>query len=104
MQIKTITGWHDRQRAIAFSHLQTKPLERTQALRLRQRHANHFTGSGNTQRHWLCDWHVGQHIIYRTARGSWHAANVDDQLGDALDVLHRVAGVNATLKPVTGVG
>ena len=42
-------------------------------------------------------------VIHGTAGGVGRAADVDDQLGDALDVLHREARVHATLEAVTGI-
>ena len=104
MQVKTVAGRCDRQDAITFYQRQAEALEHLHALRLCQGHANDF----DSARHAQCDGCSGGQInlciVHRAAGCVWRAANVDDELGDALNVLHRLARVYAAFKTVTRIG
>ena len=59
------------------------------ALRLRDGHADHLGGAVDAQRHRLGFRQVQHLVVHRTG---FAAADVDDELRDALDVLYRQAG------------
>ena len=66
----------------------------------RSRRYNFSTDAG----HWLGNRHIGLHIVHRAAYRGCCAANVNDQLRDALNVFNRVSRVNPALKSVTCIG
>ena len=104
LQVKAVAGRQHGQRAWAFGHGQTKALERISALGLRQRHTDHFDGACYAQG----DGHDGRQadldVVNGAALGGRCTANIQDQLRDALNVLHSLARVHATLKAVAGIG
>jgi hypothetical protein len=71
------------------------------ALLLRERHANDFDRTGHAQRDGRNRWQVQNLVIDRADLGLGRAADVQHQLGDALDVLLRQLRVHATLKTVS---
>ena len=70
-------------------------------MRLRERHADHLGRAIDAQRDRLA---LRQRDDLVTHRPGIAAADVDDELGDALDMLDRQSGVDAALEAVPGVG
>ena len=104
LQIEPETGRRHGDGALAFGHLQTQAAQGISALLLCERHANDFDRPGHAQGHGRDDRQVQNLVIDGADLGLGRAANVQHQLGDALDVLHRQLRVHAALKAVTGIG
>ncbi|OIQ70678.1 hypothetical protein GALL_477080 [mine drainage metagenome] len=73
-------------------------------MRLRQGHTQHLGGTSDPQ----CDndrlGHSHLLVIHRAANCLCSTANVNDELGDALNVLNGQVGVNTAFEPVPGIG
>ena len=104
LQVKAETGRRHGNGALAFAHLQAQTTQCVGALLLRERHADDFDRTGHAQRDGCDRGHIQSLVVDGADLGVGRAANVQHQLGDALDVLHRQLRVNATLEAVTGIG
>ena len=90
-----------RQLALPFGERKTKAHKNISALRLRDRHANHLRRARDAQSHWRTGGHVSDLVVHRAR---FAAADVQHQLGDALDMRHGERWINSALKAVPGVG
>ena len=88
------------QHALALHHTQAQPLQSVHALLLRQWHTNHLGGTGHTQSDRCALGQRRLHIADRATACVGRATNLQHQLGNALNVLHRVLRVHAALKTV----
>ena len=86
---------------LAADDLDAALAQRAGALFLRQRHADHAVGAGHAQGHRTLLGQLDRVIVDRAGLAT---ADVQHQLGDALDVLHRQLRVHTTLEAVTGIG
>ena len=84
--------------------MQTKALERVSALGLRQRHTNHLDSPRHAQRDGHDRRQADLYVVNGAALCGRRAAYIENQLRDALNVLHSLARVHATLKAVAGIG
>ena len=88
---------------------QQDPVDETER-KLQQRiaqqmgHANDFVGTGHAQCDGLANWHVQLLIIDRANLRCRCTANINDQLGDALNVFNRAFRVDTALKAMARVG
>ena len=78
--------------------------ERQGTLLYRNRHAQYFLCALHPHSHRLGLRHVDLLVIHRAAHGCWRTADVQNQLGDALDMLHGEQRVDAPLKSVPRIG
>ena len=104
LQIEAVAGRRYRQRSLSFNNRQPQALERIQALGLGERHANHFDRARYAQSDRCRLGQVDLCIVHGAADGIGRAANIDDELGNALDVFYRLPRVYTALKTVTSIG
>ena len=104
LQIKTEARRRYGDGSFGFCDLQTQATQSVSALLLRQRHTNHLDRTGHAQRDGLDGWNVQRLVVDGADLCLWRAANVEHQLGDALDVLHRQLRVHTTFESVTRIG
>ena len=78
--------------------------ERQGTLLYRNRHAQYFLRASYPHGYRLGLRHVNLLVIHRAAYGCWRPADVQNQLGDAFDVLHGELRVDAPLKSVPRIG
>jgi hypothetical protein len=104
LQVEAEARRRDGERALALRHRQAQALERVQALRLRERHADHLGGTCHAQGDGCGLGHVDLLVVHGAACGVRRAADVDDQLGDALDVFDGLPGIDAALEAVARIG
>jgi hypothetical protein len=104
LQIKAVRRRRDRDGAITFGQGQTQSASASLHCVLRQRHAHDFGGTRHAQGDRFCGRHGDLLVINGAAGGLWGTANIDDELGNALDMLHRQLGSTPRSKAVTGIG
>ena len=104
LDVKAPARRRDHQHARRLSGGQAQPLHHAQALRLSHRHADHLGGTLDAQRHGLGLGQRSDLIINRTAGGFRRAADVDDELREAFDVLDGESRIHAALEAVAGIG
>ena len=104
LQIKTEAGRRDGDGTLAFGHLQAQTAQGVCALLLCERHADDFDRTGHAQRDGLDHRDVQRLVIDGADFCIGRTANVQHQLGDAFDVLHRQLRVHAAFKAVTCIG
>ncbi|GCL48442.1 hypothetical protein NIES3787_41610 [Microcystis aeruginosa NIES-3787] len=104
LQIKPIGRGLHRHHTFALRHWQAQTLQSIRALRLGERHANDFGSTRHTQRHRRGLGYIGLLVIHRATGGGRCAANIDDELRNALNVFHRQAGVHTPLETVPCFG
>ena len=104
LYVETIRGWGHRDYAIGLRQRQAQTLQHFHALRLSDRHADHLGCARHAQAHRSGLGHIGLQIVNRPAGGLRRSANLHDQLGNALDVLHRQFGIHTTLEAVPRIG
>ena len=104
LNIKPPARWRDGHAALGFGECQPKAPKHISALLLAHGHAGHLSRTCHAQHHGL-GFRQAQHLIIdRPADCVFPAADVEDELGDALDMLDRALGVHTTLETVAGVG
>ncbi len=102
--VKAIAGGGDRHHTFRLGHRQPQALERIHALGLGQRHTNNLGRARHAQCDRLRRGQVDGVVIDGAASRLGRAADVDHELRNALDVLHRQAGVHTALKAMARVG
>ena len=103
LQIKTVARRQHRDQPWRLCQRQTEPTQSISALSLGERHANDFARPCHPQLHRQGWRQIDLLVINWPALGCWRAADVKNQLRDAFDVLHGLAGIDTPLKAVPGV-
>ena len=103
-QIETIGRGTNTELPLGLHHFQAQAFKHLHALRLRDGHANHFCGTRNAQAHGSALGHTQLLVIHGAANRVWSAANIENELGDAFNVLHRLLRVHPALEAMAGFG
>ena len=103
LDVKAISGWRYRDHAIRLRQRQTEALQYIHALRLGHWHTNHLGSAGHAEADWSRLGHIGLQIVDSAARRFRRSTNLQNQLGDALNVFDRQARVHTAFKAVARI-